>query len=82
MAKLVNIVPPTFIIDGEVYNEYELRTIFLEVAKGNLPTGLVVTDCEGNTSTILERGVCSERISGLSISDDIAFELCFLRWSN
>jgi hypothetical protein len=79
MAKLINITAPTFTINGEVYNEYELRSIFLEVAKGNLPTGLVVVDCKGNTSTILERGVCSDRIAGLDALDEILYELCVIR---
>ena len=82
MAKLINIPAPTFTIDGESYNEYELRTIFLEVAKGNLPTGIVVTDCKGNNVSIGKRGVCSGKLHGLSLSDDIVEELIKVRVSS
>lgn len=79
MAKLVNIVPPTFTINGESYNEYELRTIFLEVAKGNLPVGLVVTDSQGKSVTIGPRGKCSDTLHGLSLLDNIVEKLIEFR---
>lgn len=82
MAKLVNIPAPTFTINGESYNEYELRTIFLEVAKGNLPVGLVVTDSQGKNVTIGPRGKCSDTLHGMSLSDDIVKELIELRLSS
>ncbi len=43
--KITRITPPMFSLeDGQTMNEYELRTLMLEVLKGLKPHGFIVTD--------------------------------------
>jgi hypothetical protein len=75
MAKLVNITAPTFTINGETYNEYEIRAILVQIAKGMIPAGIVITDVIGNSVTVNSRGVTSGILWGMSICDDLVMNL-------
>jgi hypothetical protein len=75
MAKLVNITAPTFTINGETYNEYEIRAILVQIAKGMIPAGIVITDVIGNSVTVNSRGVTSGVLWGMSICDDLVMNL-------
>lgn len=76
MAKLVNITAPIFTINGETYNEYEIRAILVQIAKGMIPhEGIVITDVIGNSVTVNSRGVTSGVLWGMSICDDLVMNL-------
>jgi len=66
---------PTFTIEGEQYNEYELRQLMLDVAKGETRGLIPVTDSIGITAVIGADGRLSNELEGLNLSDNLALKL-------
>jgi len=66
---------PTFTIEGEQYNEYELRQLMLDVAKGETRGLIPVTDSIGITAVIGLDGRLSNELEGLDLSDKLASQL-------
>lgn len=77
--KLCSINAPLYIIDGILYNEYELRTILVMVAKGEISSPVKVYDLDGNMSIIREDGSLTNDLEGLDISDELAIMLLRLQ---
>jgi hypothetical protein len=73
--KFTSIKAPMYKVGNVILNEYEVRMLQLEVAKGEKPVGLVVTDQEGTEVTILEDGRLSGPVFGFDISDKISYNL-------
>ena len=62
--EITRISAPKFFVDDEELNEYELRQLQYEVAKGEKPFGITVTDEVGDTFIIMSDG----RFKKLSLS--------------
>lgn len=73
--EITRIKTPKFKVGRYTLNEYELRTLFLEVAKGIKPEGITVKDTKGNTAVILKNGTLSSSLHGLSISGQLSIDL-------
>ena len=75
---LPKIKAPKFKVKGFILNEYELRSLQVEVAKGNLQGGICVIDMEtGQKVYILENGILSDKLTSnaLGIASKYALEL-------
>ena len=71
---ITRIKAPKFRIGRNVLNEYELRCLMVEVAKGLKPSGIKVK--EGNIeATILESGRLSHNLPGLATASEFTLEL-------
>ena len=73
--KIINVDSPKFYINDACHNEYELRSIMLMVAKGELSEGIVVTDIKGNTATIQSDGCLTNDLYGMDLSDELSIKL-------
>lgn len=73
IIKRIN--PPMFTINNEQYNEYELRQLMLDVAKGEIDAFINVTDSDGLTATIDSLGRLSNELKGLVLADNLSLEL-------
>jgi hypothetical protein len=73
IIKRIN--PPMFTINDEQYNEYELRQLMLDVAKGEIDAFINVTDSDGLTATIDSLGRLSNELKGLVLADNLSLEL-------
>lgn len=73
MKTFKRITAPKFRIGRFVLNEYELRSLILEVAKGNNPEyiGKQVNN-SGHTAYITENGTLDNRLPGLHIASEFA----------
>lgn len=75
---LPKIKPPKFKVAGKyILNEYELRCLLLEVAKGNIESGISVMDIESKQKGFIKGdGAISTRIgNGLRINAEFSIEL-------
>jgi len=75
MMNFTRIKPPKFRVGRYLLNEYELRTLTLEVAQGKKPAGIKVTDYLGNKAVIKENGCLSASLEGLSLATLISLEI-------
>jgi hypothetical protein len=73
--EITRVKAPKFRVGRYILNEYEFRTLQVEVAKGIKPTGIKVKDYEGNVALILESGSLSRSLKGLSLSGEITYQL-------
>ena len=69
------IPPPEFYIDDYTLNEYELRQLMVDIAKGLHQGNLSVVDITGNEAIIDENGRLSGPLYGLDLNDKLAIEL-------
>jgi hypothetical protein len=69
--KIKRIKPPKFKLGRYILNEYELRNLMLEVAKGSAPKNLKVKDKNGLEAEILENGRLSVSLEGLQINSEL-----------
>ena len=72
------IKPPKFKVAGKyIFNEYELRCLMLEIAKGNIQSGISVIDMESKQKAFIqEDGSLSRYVGeGLKINGKIGLEL-------
>lgn len=79
---LPKIKAPKFKVNGYILNEYELRCLQVEVAKGNLQSKISVIDMETKQKVyILENGILSDKLTSnaLGISSKYALELMNLK---
>ena len=76
---ITKVKAPRFKVGRKFINEYELRTLMIEVKKGEKPSGIVVTDEEGTKVTIDSEGLLSENLKGLQLADTLSMKLFFLR---
>lgn len=78
--QIKRIDPPMFKINDELYNEYELRQLMLDIATKEYVSELpiTVTDSKGNVAKICkETGRISDSLDGFTLSDDLATELFY-----
>lgn len=70
---ITKITPPTFTIANQIVNEYELRNILLETARGKTDfVGMLVTcNASGQQCTINEFGGLSDYLEGLNLVTDM-----------
>ena len=64
---ITRVKAPKFKVGRYVLNEYELRTLMLEVAEGKKPAGIIVTEGK-HTAEILHTGILSHNLPGLAIN--------------
>lgn len=75
MEKPTKITLPKFKVGRYVLNEYELRLMMLEVAKGEREGNIKVKDLSNNIESIIqEGGHLSNTLPGLSINSKITME--------
>ena len=74
------IKPPKYRIGRCILNEYELRTLMAQVAKGEKPFGQKVKDQKGITAIIQENGALSHTLFGLAINSEATLQI--LRYRN
>lgn len=70
---ITKITPPTFTIANQIVNEYELRNILLETARGKTDfVGMLVTcNLTGQQCTIDKFGRLSDYLEGLNLVTDM-----------
>jgi len=76
---ITRIKPPKFRVGKFSLNEYELRTLMLEVAKGEKLHGIKVKDQTGRCVTILEDGTLSSNVFGTDINSLLTLEIIRIR---
>jgi hypothetical protein len=79
MKELKRIKPPKFKVGKYSLNEYELRQLQLDVAKGLQPSGIVVKDCNNNRAVINDDGSLTDDLTGMDWSIKIKLELLSVR---
>lgn len=67
IAEYTRIEPPTFEINGNILNEYELRQLMVDVKNGKFESGYFVKDCKGNIAYIESNGMLSKDLYGLDL---------------
>ena len=77
--NITRVKPPKFKVGRYTLNEYELRTLMLEVAKGLKPENIKVKDINGNTAIINSDGTLSRTLEGMSIHSTLTIELIKIR---
>ena len=81
---ITRIKAPKFRVGRCILNEYELRQLQLEVAKGLKPSGIVVKSCQnGVTCIMLENGMFDRNFGedgGYDIGSAISIEHYKLRF--
>ena len=73
--EITRIKPPKYRVGRYMLNEYELRTLMIEIAKGIKPKGVKVKCPQGIVATITDKGTLSQSISGLDISGKLSLEI-------
>jgi hypothetical protein len=81
-SPIVAIKPPKFRVKRFTLNEYELRNLMLQVAKGEHIYGIVVTDMEGNKATIQADGSLSQNLFGMDIMSRLTLNMLAARREN
>lgn len=77
--EITRITAPMFKLGEELINEYELRNLQLEVAKGLKPFGIELEDSEGQKFFIREDGMIDAEPFGMNIGTELAIELLYLQ---
>lgn len=80
--KVKRITPPVFKVGRYKLNEYELRNLMVEVARGEKPSGIVVKDSTGTTATVLENGSLSNNLKGMEVNSLFTMEILKIRREN
>lgn len=75
IAEFTRIEPPTFEINGNILNEYELRQLMVDIKKGKFESGYFVKDCKGNIAYIESNGMLSKDLYGLDIITNATINL-------
>ena len=73
--KIKRIKVPKFKVGRYSLNEYEVRNLMVEIAKGERPAGLVVTDEKGQSATLLENGRPDKNLYGFGVAAELTLEL-------
>jgi hypothetical protein len=74
--RLSTMKAPKFRIGKCVYSEYELREIQVKVAKGELPSNLIVTQVDTKQKCrITNNGSLTDVLDGLSVVTHLMMEL-------
>lgn len=73
--EITRVKAPKFRVGRYVLNEYELRTLMLEVARGEKPANIKVKCSDGNVSIIREDGILTDALTGLDIAGKLCIEL-------
>jgi len=73
--QITRITPPMFKLGEELINEYELRLLMVEVAKGFKPSGLELEDEKGQKFTIRPDGFIDEEPFGMDICGMLSMDL-------
>lgn len=80
IAIIQRIKPPMYRIGRKHYNEYEVRQLMLDVAKGIAPKDIKVTCVKTKQiSYITETGLLTEPLPGFNISGDLTMDLLATR---
>ena len=82
METLTRIKAPKFRVGRYVLNEYEIRTLQVEVAKGERKPGMKVKDDLGVVAIILPNGSLDTALSGYDMNSDLRFQLLKLKMQN
>lgn len=73
--EITRITAPMFKLGEELINEYELRNLQLEVAKGLKPALIELEDSKGQKFFIRADGMIDAEPFGMDISASLAFDL-------
>lgn len=73
--EITRITAPMFKLGEELINEYELRNLQLEVAKGLKPFGIELEDSKGQKFFIREDGLIDAEPFGMDICGMLAMDL-------
>lgn len=73
--KIKRIKPPKFKVGRYVLNEYELRCLQVEVAKGDRDGGIMVREQSGESAIILDDGTLNIPLKGYQIASTFSLEL-------
>ena len=79
MSKFTRIKAPKYRIGRYVLNEYELRCLQVEVARGLKQPGIKVKDDAGQIATIQADGTMDINIAGYGIATRYTLDLIALR---
>jgi hypothetical protein len=82
MENITRVKAPKFRVGRYVLNEYELRTLQVEVAKGDRKPGMKVKDDLGVVATILPNGSLDTALSGYDMNTYLRFQLLKLKMQN
>ena len=77
--KITRVKAPKFRVGRYVLNEYELRTLMVEVAKGEKPGNIKVKCPQGMVSIIREDGILTDSLSGFDIAAKLCIELLTIK---
>lgn len=75
ISNYTRIEPPTFKINGNILNEYELRQLLVDVKNGKFESGYIVKDCKGNIAYIESNGMLSDELYGLDLISNSVINL-------
>ena len=67
ISNYTRVEPPTFKINGNILNEYELRQLMVDIKAGRFQGGYLVKDCKGNIAYIESNGMLSDDLYGLDL---------------
>jgi hypothetical protein len=73
--EITRITAPMFKLGEELINEYELRNLQLEVAKGLKPFGIELEDSKGQKFFIREDGMIDDEPFGMDICGMLTMDL-------
>ena len=73
--KITRVKPPKYKVGKHTLNEYEVRTLMLEVAKGLKPAYIEITDENGVTANILPNGRLAFNLYGFDICGNLTIGL-------
>ena len=73
--KITRINPPKFKVGRYVLNEYEVRCLQVEVAKGERNGGILIKEVNGDSAIILHDGTLNVSLKGYQVSSAFTLEL-------
>lgn len=75
-AKIKRIIPPKFKVGRYVLNEYELRSLMLEVCEGKRDSGIKVVDMQSlEIAYINTDGSLTRSLQGLRVAAELTIRL-------
>lgn len=77
--NITRVKPPKFKVGRYTLNEYELRTLMIEVAEGKKNAGIRVKDSNGNVGTILSSGFLDYNLKGFGMCSKLAMKILYLK---
>lgn len=78
IMEFTKIKAPKFRVGRYVLNEYELRTLMLEVAAGKQQGNIKVKCSSGDVALITEKGALSNPLAGLKLAGQLSMDLMAL----